>query len=328
MRTYVIRRLLLTIPTLIGVTLIVFFMVRLIPTDIVDMMLMEAEFRTWSGMERGNVERALGLDVPVYVQYFRWVGFIPDNHGNLNGLLQGSFGDSLWGQGPVKDLIATKLPVTVELAILAQLTIIVIAIPIGVYSAVRQDTVGDYAGRSFATALIALPNFWVGLMVILLASLWLGLSPELKPVHFFENPIKNLGQFIIPAFILGMARCGTIMRMTRSMMLEVLRQDYIRTAWAKGLRERVVIIRHALKNALIPVVTLIGNQLRTLIGGAVIIEVVFCLPGLGRLLVDATGDRDYTIVSGVIFVFAAVMILANLLVDLTYGYIDPRVHYK
>jgi peptide/nickel transport system permease protein len=228
----------------------------------------------------------------------------------------------------VTEEILSRLPVTVELGILAMLILLIISLPIGVYSAIRQDSVGDYAGRSLATVLIALPNFWVGLMIIILGSLWFGWSPPLKVISFTEDPIGNLGMFIVPAFIMGMAETGTAMRMTRSMMLEVLRQDYIRTAWAKGLGERVVTMRHALKNALIPVITLIGLQIPYLLGGAVIIETIFGLPGIGRLLVEATLERDYTIVSGVVFSFAVLLILTNIVVDLTYGYLDPRVRYK
>jgi len=326
MRAYIIRRLLLVIPTMFLVTILVFFLIRLIPGDIIDQMSWEK--MVWTLESRAAIEQALGLDVPVLEQYGRWIGVIPGADGSFSGILQGSLGNSLWLQTPVVDLIVDRLPVTIELGILAILTMLIISIPIGIYSAIRQDTRGDYIGRSFATLLIALPNFWVGIMIILIASLWLGTSPELRPIPFTEHPIENLRQFIIPALILGMAAMGSIMRMTRSMMLEVLRLDYIRTAWAKGLKERVVIMRHALKNALIPVISLIGLQLRLVVGGAIIIEAVFNLPGMGRLLVQATYDRDYTIVSGVIFCFAFFMILVNLMVDLTYGYIDPRVRYQ
>jgi len=326
MRAYIIRRLLLVIPTVFLVTIIVFFIIRLIPGDIIDQMVRERMFLT--AEDRALLEQALGLDVPVIEQYGRWIGVIRDADGNFNGLLQGSLGDSLYKQTPVIDEIVSRLPVTVELGILSMLSLLIISIPIGIYSAIRQDSPVDYVGRSWATLLIALPNFWVGIMVILLASLWLGLSPELKPISFVEHPMRNLGQFIIPAFILAMAGAGTNMRMIRSMMLEVLRQDYIRTAWAKGLKERVIIIRHTLKNALIPVVTTLGIMLSFLVGGTIVIERVFSLPGLGYLLVESTLRRDYTIVSGVILCFAGFMVLVNLAIDLTYGYLDPRIRYK
>ncbi|MBA7586934.1 Dipeptide transport system permease protein DppB [subsurface metagenome] len=192
----------------------------------------------------------------------------------------------------------------------------------------RQDTWGDYIARSFAIMCIAVPGFWLATIIIVFPSIWWGYSPPLTLIRFTEDPIGNLGMFIIPAIVLGMVMSGGTMRITRTMMLEVLRQDYIRTAWSKGLRERVVILRHALKNALIPVVTVIGYQVPIMFGGAVIIEQIFNLPGVGRLLLDATLSRDYTIVSGVMLVLGGVIVLVNLTVDLTYGYLDPRVHYK
>jgi len=324
MRAFIIRRLLLVIPTIFLVTILVFFIIRLIPGDIIDQMVRERMFLT--AEDRAILEQALGLDVPVLEQYGRWIGVVRDADGNFNGLLQGSLGDSLYRQTPVLDEVVGRLPVTVELGFLSMLILLIISLPIGIYSAIRQDSPGDYVGRSFATVLIALPSFWVGLMIILIASLWLGLSPEIKPISFIEHPMRNLGQFIIPSFVLAMAGAGTNMRMVRSMMLEVLRQDYIRTAWAKGLKERVIIIRHTLKNALIPVVTTLGIMLRFMVGGTIIIERVFSLPGLGHLLVESTLRRDYTIVSGIIFCFAGFMVLVNLAVDLTYGYLDPRIH--
>jgi len=326
MRTYIIRRLLLIVPTMFLVSILLFLLIRLIPGNIVDQMIRERPFSMDAA--RAAIEQELGLDVPIFEQYGRWLGVLPGVDGSFNGIFQGSLGNSLWTNEAVVKLIINRLPVTIELVILAILIMIIISIPIGIYSAMRQNTMGDLAGRSFATVLIALPNFWVGLMIILVASIWWGVSPPLRPISFIEDPIGNLGQFIVPALLLGMAGTGTTMRMARSMMLEVLRQDYIRTAWAKGLKERVIIMRHALKNALIPVVTLVGINLAYLVGGTVIIETVFSLPGIGRLLVESTSLRDYTIVSGVAFFYAAVLIMVNIIVDLTYGYLDPRIRFK
>ena len=326
MRNYIIRRLLLTIPTLLLVSLIVFFAMRMIPGDIIDQMV-EDRF-SFGADTKAALEASLGLDAPVHIQFVRWLGVWPDGEGNYDGIFQGSLGNSLWMRTPVLDEIVNRLPVTTELALGGMFVVIIISLPIGITSAIRQDTAADYVGRGWATLLIALPNFWVGLMIILLASLWLGISPPLAPISLWKDPIGNLGQFAVPAFIMGMQGAGTAMRMTRSMMLEVLRQDYVRTAWAKGLKERVIIVRHALKNALIPIVTIIGLRWRTMIGGTVIVETVFLLPGVGRLLVESTNSRDYTMVSGVIFCIAIFMVLVNLTVDLTYGYLDPRVHYK
>ncbi len=326
MRAYIIRRLLLLIPTLFIVSLLVFFMIRLIPGSIIDQMIIEAAYI--SGEDRAGMERALGLDVSIPVQYGRWIGVIPGADGSFSGLFQGDLGDSLWKGTPVLDEITGRWPVTVQLGTLAVLITLIISLPIGVYSAIRQDSPSDYAGRSLATALIAVPSFWVAIVVILLGSLWFNVSPPLKVISLIEDPIGSLRQFIVPALVLGLAGTGTTMRMTRSMMLEVLRQDYIRTAWAKGLRERVVVMRHALKNALIPIVTLMGLMLALLVGGTVVMEIIFGLPGMGRLLIEAISARDYTVVSGVVLVYAVFMVLINLMVDLTYGYLDPRVHYK
>jgi peptide/nickel transport system permease protein len=205
---------------------------------------------------------------------------------------------------------------------------LVIALPVGIYSAIRQDTAADYLGRSIAIIGLATPNFWLALMVMIFPAIWWGWAPPMRWVPFTEDPLGNLGVFIIPSLILGTASAAATMRMTRTMMLEVLRQDYIRTAWSKGLRERVVVIRHTIKNALIPVVTLIGLQLPILVGGSVIIENIFNLPGLGRLMLTALTDRDYPVISGINMFFATVVVGINLLIDLLYAYLDPRVRYE
>ena len=261
----------------------------------------------------------LGLDLPVHVQYGRWMGGI---------LLHGTLGTSLWGDWSVEEKILGRLPVTIELGVMAIVIGLVIALPVGIYSAIRQDTAADYVGRSFAIIGLATPNFWLALMVMIYPAIWWGWSPPMKLIPFTEDPLGNLGMFIIPSLILGTASAAATMRMTRTMMLEVLRQDYIRTAWSKGLKERGVIIRHALKNALIPIVTLIGLQLPLLVGGSVIIENIFNLPGIGRLFMIALQSRDYPVVSGVNLFFAVVVMANNLLIDLIYPYLDPRVRYR
>ena len=274
----------------------------------------------------------LGLDVPVYVQYGRWIGVLPTpdfvtKESHFNGLLQGSLGESLMSSFTVEEKIIGRLPVTIQLGVMAIVIGLVIALPVGIYSAIRQDTAADYLGRSIAILGLATPNFWLALMVVLYPAIWWGWSPSMELIPFAEDPLGNLGMFLIPSLILGTASAAATMRMTRTMMLEVLRQDYIRTAWAKGLRERVVVLRHAVKNALIPIVTMVGLQLPILIGGSVIMENIFNLPGLGRLMVVALGDRDYPVVSGVNLVFATAVVLFNLLIDLLYSYLDPRVRY-
>ncbi len=321
MRAYIIRRLLLIIPTLFILTILVFLMVRFIPGDVLD--LLEGTMEVLGpgiAMDREAVEHALGLDVPVHVQYGRWIGDI---------LLHGTLGKSLFGTHlTIEEKILAALPVTIELGVMAIVIGLVIALPVGIYSAIRQDTATDYVGRSAAIIGMATPNFWLAIMVMIFPAIWWGWSPPMRYVPFTEDPVGNIGILIIPSLILGTASAASTMRLTRTMMLEVLRQDYIRTAWSKGLNERVVVLRHALKNALIPVVTMIGGQLPILIGGSVIIENIFNLPGLGRLMVTALNERDYPMVSGVNLFFAAGVMGINLLIDLMYPYLDPRVRYR
>lgn len=325
MRDYIIRRLLIVLPTVFLVSIIIFLIVRLIPGDVVDQM----AFQMGPGLvDRAALEKALGLDVPIFVQYGRWLGLIRGIDGTYNGIFQGDLGMSLWSERPVMELIALRWPVTLQLGIMALAIGQLIALPIGIFSAIRQDYWGDYIARSFAIFLIAVPGFWLATMVIVFGSILLGYSPPYVLRTFFTDPLGNLAQFIVPASVLGMNMSGTTMRMTRTMMLEVLRQNYIRTAWAKGLRERVVITRHVLKNAFIPVVTVVGMQFPLLIGGTVITEQIFNLPGMGRLLIESVTARDYSIVSGVMLFLALGVVFINLLVDITYAFLDPRIHYK
>jgi peptide/nickel transport system permease protein len=327
MRAYVIRRLLLIIPTLLLVTIIVFFTIRLIPVDVIEIMLAE-QVEGASDFNREQLEAELGLDAPLHIQYGRWLGFLPTPDEGFNGIFQGNLGASLWNNISTIDELESRLPVSLELGILSLIIGQLIALPIGIYSAIRQDTIGDYIGRSFAIVCIAIPSFWLGTMVMVFPSLWWNWSPPIQYIRLTADPLGNLRMMLIPAVILGMVLSGTTMRMTRTMMLEVLRQDYIRTAWAKGLRERIVVVRHALKNALIPIVTIIGMQLPLLIGGSVIIENIFCLPGVGALMVRVINNRDYIVLSGINIVMATAVLIINLLVDITYSYLDPRVHYQ
>ena len=332
MRAYIIRRLLLIIPTLIIVSFVIFLVIRFMPGDIIDARI--AQLREIGApaeqieKHRAALMKEYGLDEPILTQYGRWLGVFPQADGGFSGVFQGDLGDSLLRQSPVIEDIASRWPVTLELGLIAFLIAELGSLPIGIYSALRQDTWGDYIARSFAILAIAVPGFWLATMIIVFPSIWWGYMPPIVYIPFIEDPIGNLRMLIVPAIVLGMVISGDTMRMTRTMMLEVLRQDYIRTAWAKGLRERVVILRHALKNALIPVITLIGYDMPIMIGGSVIIEQIFCLPGIGRLLIDATLGRDYPVVSGIMLIFGFGMVLINLGVDLTYGLLDPRVHYK
>jgi peptide/nickel transport system permease protein len=313
MNDFVIRRCLALIPTLFFASIIIFCAIRFIPGDVIDLMLAQNDIA--SSADRDSLRTALGMDRPIIEQYFSWAGHA----------LIGDLGQSLWQNEPVTDLIAQRLPVTLELGALAILVSITVGVSIGVYSAVRQDTAGDYVSRSFSLLMLSVPGFWLATLVMVFPSVWWRWSPELEFTSFFVDPVRNLTHILVPAVLLGLSLSGITMRMTRTMMLDVLRQDYIRTARAKGLKEGTVIFHHALRNSLIPVVTLVGLQAPLLIGGAVIFEQIFALPGMGALLLDAVFQRDYPVITGVFLVVGVTVLFINLAVDLTYGYLDPRV---
>lgn len=318
MQTYILRRFLALLPTLFIASVIVFVIVRMVPGDVVDLMLSQNDAGS-NNLTREQLLETLGLDKPMWKQYGIWIGDLA---------LRGDLGHSLWQGDSVLSMIATRLPVTFELGLLAMVIALSVAIPVGVYSAVKQDAAGDYIARSFSLLMLAVPSFWVGTMVTVFPSIWWGWSPEIHFMPFREDPLQNLKQMLIPAVILGLSLSAITMRMTRTMMLEVLRQDYIRTARAKGLKETLILTRHAVRNGLIPVITLIGSQAPILIGGAVILEQIFVLPGMGMLLLDAVNQRDYPVVTGVFFVVGLTVMLINLLVDLSYGLIDPKVRQR
>ena len=314
MITYIIRRLILAVPTVLIVVLLVFSIIRLLPGDVVEMMVSQQSYAA----DKDEMRRQLGLADPVHVQFSKWVG----------GALRGDFGQSLWTKQPVMSELRRRFPVTMELGLYALLVSVTIAIPIGILSAIRQDTVLDYLTRSFAIALLSIPSFWLATLVLVFPVVWFGWSPSTEFKGWSAGPIPHLSFFVVPAVILGSTLSGAVMRMMRTLMLEVLRQDYIRTALAKGLQERNVIARHALKNALIPVITIIGLQVGVLIGGTVIIETIFNVPGIGRFFYDAIIWRDYPAIQGVIFFIAIVIVLTNLLIDVVYAVLDPRIHYQ
>lgn len=318
MRAYVLRRLLALIPTLFFASVIVFATVRMIPGDIIDMMIAQNDISAGKS-DREQLERLLGLDQPMYIQYFRWIGGI---------LLRGDFGSSLWQEQSVIGEIMARLPTTFQLGFMALFVALIVAVPIGVWSAIRQDSWGDYLGRSFSILMLAVPGFWMGTMVMVFPSIWWGWSPSVKYITFSQDPLGHLALMIIPALILGKAFAAVIMRLTRTLMLEVLRQDYIRTARAKGLATGTIVMRHALRNALIPVVTLIGLQAPVLFGGAVILEQIFVIPGMGLLLLEAVNSRDYPTITGVFLVIGVAVVFINLIVDLSYGWLDPKVRSR
>jgi peptide/nickel transport system permease protein len=317
MLRYIAQRLLAFLPTLLGVSALVFFAMRLIPGDAIT-----AQLGTEAGMltpvQRAALERYYGLDKPPLEQYFIWLGEV----------LQGNLGFSIRHGKPVLEVILDRFPLTLQLALMAVLIALAIGIPIGVLSAIYHNTLIDLLGRLFALIGLALPNFLVGTLVIYVLSVYFKVLPNSgNYVSFSVDPRRNLEQMIFPALTLGFALAASLMRMTRSTMLEVLREDYIRTARSKGLRERTVTYRHALRNALIPVVTLLGVQAGYLLGGAVIVEQIFALPGLGRLAVNAISQREYALVQGVTLFIAFNFVLINLAVDVLYASIDPRISY-
>ncbi len=311
------------------VSIVVFLLIRMVPGDIVDAMVNQQVVGGVSfEVDREAIRKRLGLDVPMHVQYGRWLGIFPNREGRVSGILQGDFGNSLWRGTPIVREVALRWPVTLELGLIAFLLAQLVSLPVGIYSALRAGSWGDYIARTLAIMAIAVPGFWLGTMVIVFPSIWWGYMPPLILVRFSEDPVGNLKMFLVPAIILGMVMSGDTVRMSRTMMLEVLREDYIRTAWAKGLRERVVVARHAVKNALIPVVTMIGYDLPVMIGGSVITEQIFNLPGMGRLFIDAVQNRDYTVVSALMLLFGFALVLINLVVDVTYALLDRRIEYR
>jgi peptide/nickel transport system permease protein len=314
MATYLTQRIFLMLITLFGITFIVFAILRLIPGGVEAAIL--GDNATPEQVEA--IRHQLGLDRPIVVQYGAWIGDI----------LTGDLGTSVVSKRPISPDIGARMPVTFELGMLAMLFALVIAVPIGILAAVRQDTLGDYAARSLAIALLSIPGFWLGTLVITFGARLFGYAPPLTYVRLWENPVQNLQIMLPPALILGAALSGTIMRLTRAQMLEVQRQDYIRTAWAKGLPERMVVVRHALRNAAIPVITLIGLQIPVLFGGTVVLEQIFSVPGTGRYLISAVNTRDFTVIQAVVLILAAVVVISNLVVDLTYSVLDPRIRYS
>ena len=318
MQTYILRRFLLFIPTLLLVTVMVFGLMRLVPGDPALLRLMgdtgEAQF---TQQQLDELRAHLGTDRPWYVQYGSWIG----------GMLQLDFGVSLYTDDPISTDLATKIPITAELVIVAMLMAVVAAVPLGIYSAVRQDTWGDYTARFIAIAGIAFPNFWVGILIVYFLVRFFDWLPPLGYVNLWDNPLTNLQQIVFPAIALGFYNMALIARVTRSAMLEVMRDDYIRTARSKGLKERVVIGRHALKNAFLPVLTISGWQFGRLIAGTVLIETIFLVPGMGKLLIDSIFHRDYIMIQAIVMVVTVVVLVLNLIIDLLYAWLDPRIRY-
>jgi peptide/nickel transport system permease protein len=309
---YAFKRLLLVVPTLVLVSLFVFAIVRAIPGDVVDMMLEQFQY----GRDAAELRARLGLDRPIIEQYLGWVSRV----------VRGDFGESLWTKRPAMRDLADRFPVTLTLSALSIVVSLLIALPVGILAAVRQDSAADYAARSVAIGALSIPNFWLATLIVVVPSVWLNWAPSIGNfTPLSRDPVGYVGQFVLPALCLGVTQAGVIMRMTRGMMLEVLRQDYMRTAWSKGLADRAVVLRHGLRNALIPIVTVIGGQLPFYFGGSIVMEHIFGLPGLGSFVLEAINRRDYPVIQAVNLFVALLVVLSNLLVDLSYGVLDPRI---
>lgn len=319
MGNYVLKRVLLIIPTMILVSIIVFLLQRFIPGSAVDVIEAQLIAVGQVDVDRAAIIHQLGLDVPIIQQYFNWIGGI---------VLHGDFGTSMLQNKPVMELISSRMPATLELGIMSVIFANLFGIPVGVYTAARQGRFADNFFRPLSILLISIPSFWLATMVMIYPVRWWGWAPSMELIPFSQDPWGNFVQFAIPAVINGAVMSGVTMRMGRTQMLDVMRQDYVRTAWAKGLDERTVIVRHSIKNAFIPVITVIGGQLANVIGGTVILENIFNIPGMGQLALTALNGRDYPVVSAIVLLVSLVVLVCNLLVDISYSWLDPRVRYQ
>ena len=319
MQAYIAKRCLLFIPTLLMATLLAFLLLRVIPGDPALVKLAgETGDSSFTQAELHDLQVKLGTDKPLYVQYGKWVW----------GMLKLDFGESMFFEEPVAKDLADKFPITLELTVLSMLIATVIAVPLGLISAIKQDTPTDYIARIISITGVALPNFWVGILIVYFLVLLFAWMPPLGYADLWDDPLTNLQQFIFPALALGFFEMAFTARVTRSSMLEVYREDYTRTARGKGLAERVVIVRHALKNALLPVVTVSGYQFGRLLAGTVVIENIFMVPGMGKLLVDSVFHRDYTEVQAIVVLITVSVLILNLLLDVIYGWLNPRIRYS
>lgn len=313
MRQYVLHRLLLFVPSVVLATFLVFAMVRVIPGTIVDLMLSENA----SGYSPAELRHRLGVDQPIVTQYLHWV----------SGVTHGDLGRSLWNGRAATTEMQDAMPITFELGGLGITLAVLVGLTIGTLAATRPDSRVDYLFRSFSIMGLAVPGFWLATLVITFPAIWWHITPSFTYIPIAEDPLGNLVQFIIPAAILGINQSAAYMRFTRTSMLEVMRRDYVRTARAKGLRETTTVFRHALKNGLIPVVTLVGLSVPTLLSGTVILETIFALPGMGQLTLRSITQRDYPILQAIVLFYTMVVLLSNLAVDVVYGWLDPRIRY-
>jgi len=315
MRRYFINRVLLIFPTILIVSFLVFSISRLIPGDIVELMANQQGY----GFDAAEVRELLGLDLPIHIQYYEWITGI---------VFYGDLGHSLWSGFPISEELASRIPVSAQLGVMALFFSMLLGIPIGVISALRQDTALDYTLRSYAIAGLSVPYFWTAILFLTFSAIWFQWMPPMRFIPLTESPLESIQQMLTPAILMSLSIAAGIMRMTRTMMLEVMREDYIRTARSKGLGYWTVVFRHALKNALIPIITIIGMWLTLLVAGTMIMESIFSLPGMGRYLFMAITQRDYPAIQGVTLIICTVIVAMNVIVDLTYGFLDPRIRYS
>ena len=313
LRRYFLKRLLVAIPSLVIASVIVFSLVRLIPGDVVVLMMEENQYAD----DLEAMRAKLGLNRPIYVQYFEWVG----------RALVGDLGESLYTRRPVAQELLTRVPVSLELGTTAIFFAILLGVPIGIVSAVRQDTARDYVARGGAILGLSIPGFWLGTLAVVLPAIYFKWSPSIQFTKLTDDPWGHVAQFVLPGLLLGIGSAASIMRLTRTQLLEVLRQDYVRTAWSKGMGERMVVLKHGLKNSLIPVVTVLGIQIAQVLSGTVIFESIFGLPGMGRSLFNAITERDYPVIQGINLVVVTTVVAVNLMVDFVYAYLDPRIRF-
>lgn len=316
MRGMIVRRLLIAVPTLVGATILVFVVMRVIPGDIAYALLAGEEGAAQVDPDAlADLRRQLGTDRPLHVQYVDWIA----------GLVQGSLGDSMWNRLPVGGEIARRLPITLEIALLSVAIGFGAGLPLGIVSALRRDTWADLIARTASILFLAIPSFWLGLLILLVTTRLFSWIPPLGYHPPWSSPGTNLVQILFPSLVIGSHLMAIVARMTRSTMLEVINEDYIRVARAKGFSEQQIVLRHALKNSLLPVLTIVSLSFGTLLGGAVVMERVFSVPGIGSYLIESITVRDYTAVQALVFIFATAFIVINLIVDLAHGWLDPRI---
>jgi peptide/nickel transport system permease protein len=315
---YVTKRVLLMIPTLLGAALVIFLLMNIVPGDIALLIIGGDQGGDINPRELARLRAQLGLDRPLYMQFLSW----------LWDVVRLDFGKSLWTGAPIMEELLIRLPLSLEVAILATIVSTIIAIPLGTIAAIRQDTWVDYVVRVISIGGLAIPSFWTGILIILFLVIFFEWGPPLEFVSITEDPWENFKQLVWPIVSVGYRYAAVTTRMTRSTVLEVMREDYIRTAWAKGLRERIIVTKHALKNAMLPVITIIGTEFAFLIGGLVVTETVFTLNGVGRFMVDAIAHRDLPVVQTLVLLIAFIFVFVNLLTDLLYAWFDPRISYR